>query len=93
MEVDQLPEMHISHVDPLTGEDEFELTEAATGTDGAMSSRSSGRGNGSAPLRIRGKKAAVDPKDQSTWGKVPRNAPCPCGSGKKFKHCHGALVA
>ncbi len=25
------------------------------------------------------------------WGKVPRNAPCPCGSGKKFKHCHGAL--
>jgi preprotein translocase subunit SecA len=23
------------------------------------------------------------------WGKVPRNAPCPCGSGKKFKHCHG----
>ena len=25
------------------------------------------------------------------WGKVGRNAPCPCGSGKKFKHCHGAL--
>ncbi|MGA0948632.1 MAG: SEC-C metal-binding domain-containing protein, partial [Candidatus Puniceispirillaceae bacterium] len=24
-------------------------------------------------------------------GKVSRNAPCPCGSGKKFKHCHGAL--
>ena len=24
-----------------------------------------------------------------TWGKVGRNAPCPCGSGKKFKHCHG----
>jgi len=23
--------------------------------------------------------------------KVPRNAPCPCGSGKKYKHCHGAL--
>jgi len=23
--------------------------------------------------------------------KTPRNAPCPCGSGKKFKHCHGAL--
>jgi preprotein translocase subunit SecA len=26
------------------------------------------------------------------WGKVPRNAPCPCGSGKKFKHCHGATA-
>jgi preprotein translocase subunit SecA len=25
------------------------------------------------------------------WGKTPRNAPCPCGSGKKYKHCHGAV--
>ena len=33
----------------------------------------------------------VDPNDQATWGKVPRNAPCPCGSGKKFKHCHGKV--
>ena len=24
--------------------------------------------------------------------KVPRNAPCPCGSGKKYKKCHGAVV-
>ena len=31
----------------------------------------------------------VDPSDPSTWGRSPRNAPCPCGSGKKFKHCHG----
>ena len=29
--------------------------------------------------------------DPSTWGRVARNAPCPCGSGKKYKHCHGAL--
>jgi preprotein translocase subunit SecA len=35
---------------------------------------------------------AVDPNDPKTWGKVQRNAPCPCGSGRKFKHCHGALV-
>jgi preprotein translocase subunit SecA len=34
----------------------------------------------------------VDPNDPRTWGKVQRNAPCPCGSGRKFKHCHGALV-
>ncbi len=31
----------------------------------------------------------VDPNDMSTWDKTPRNAPCPCGSGKKYKHCHG----
>ncbi len=34
-----------------------------------------------------------DPQDPSTWGMVGRNEPCPCGSGKKYKHCHGALDA
>ena len=34
----------------------------------------------------------IDPNDPSTWGKVSRNAPCPCGSGKKYKHCHGAIT-
>ena len=32
---------------------------------------------------------SLNPKDPATWGKVARNAPCPCGSGKKYKHCHG----
>ena len=35
---------------------------------------------------------AIDPKDPSTWGKIARNEPCPCGSGKKYKHCHGAFA-
>jgi preprotein translocase subunit SecA len=30
--------------------------------------------------------------DPSTWGNPGRNEPCPCGSGKKFKHCHGRLA-
>ena len=33
----------------------------------------------------------IDPKDPETWGKVPRNAACPCNSGKKYKHCHGGV--
>ena len=33
-----------------------------------------------------------DPHNPESWGKVGRNEPCPCGSGKKFKHCHGALA-
>lgn len=33
-----------------------------------------------------------DPQNPETWGRVSRNEPCPCGSGKKFKHCHGALT-
>jgi preprotein translocase subunit SecA len=32
---------------------------------------------------------AVDPNDPATWARTPRNAPCPCGSGRKYKHCHG----
>jgi preprotein translocase subunit SecA len=43
---------------------------------------------GPAPVR----QEAVDPDDPSTWRNSPRNAPCPCGSGKKFKHCHGKLM-
>ena len=35
---------------------------------------------------------AFDPKDPSTWGRVARNDLCPCGSGKKFKHCHGRFM-
>ncbi|KUL93510.1 preprotein translocase subunit SecA [Bosea sp. WAO] len=36
--------------------------------------------------------AERDPNDPESWGKVGRNEPCPCGSGKKYKHCHGQLV-
>lgn len=32
-----------------------------------------------------------DENDQATWGNPGRNDPCPCGSGKKFKHCHGSF--
>ncbi|OOY29736.1 preprotein translocase subunit SecA [Thioclava sp. L04-15] len=33
-----------------------------------------------------------DESEPATWGDPARNDPCPCGSGKKFKHCHGQLV-
>ena len=36
-------------------------------------------------------KDQINPNNQETWGKVSRNAACPCGSGKKYKHCHGKL--
>jgi preprotein translocase subunit SecA len=48
-----------------------------------------------APLPRSAPRKAVtnDPNDPTTWGKVPRNSACPCGSGKKFKHCHGQVTA
>ncbi len=36
--------------------------------------------------------AGFDESDPATWGDPGRNDPCPCGSGKKFKHCHGRLA-
>ena len=33
----------------------------------------------------------INPQDPESWGKVARNSPCPCGSGKKYKQCHGVL--
>ncbi|MFD2206895.1 preprotein translocase subunit SecA [Kiloniella antarctica] len=44
-----------------------------------------GQSNPSAPAQ------PFDQEDPSTWGKTSRNAACPCGSGKKYKHCHGKL--
>ncbi len=76
----ELPPMEIYHFDPLTGEDEFALEGANGGGDG-----------GGAKLARARKAESVDPADPTSWGKVQRNALCPCGSGKKYKHCHGAL--
>ncbi|MBL6933974.1 MAG: preprotein translocase subunit SecA [Alphaproteobacteria bacterium] len=41
------------------------------------------------PVLKRAAEVEIDPNDPATWGKIPRNAPCPCNSGKKYKHCHG----
>ena len=78
-----LPPMEAHHFDPTTGEDEFALEAAGAGPAG---------GGAVKPTRARKPAAAaVDPANPSTWGKVQRNALCPCGSGKKYKHCHGAF--
>ena len=65
---------------------------AAQGGGGLRPSGRSGRPAPPRPQPIRRQAAAViDPEDPETWGKVQRNAPCPCGSGKKYKHCHGKM--
>ena len=43
------------------------------------------------PSLTRKGRAERDPNDPSTWGRVSRNQPCPCGSGRKYKHCHGKV--
>jgi preprotein translocase subunit SecA len=41
------------------------------------------------PVMTRAAAESIDPQNPESWGKVQRNASCPCGSGKKYKHCHG----
>lgn len=41
---------------------------------------------------LRSVTAEFDPQNPATWGRIQRNAPCPCGSGLKFKHCHGKIA-
>jgi preprotein translocase subunit SecA len=72
-------DMRTSKINPLTGEEEME----GNGDGGYQGQRTIMRQRPDVP---------VNPNDPTTWGKVQRNAPCPCGSGRKFKHCHGALV-
>ncbi|MGB6438826.1 MAG: preprotein translocase subunit SecA [Methyloceanibacter sp.] len=77
----ELPPIEAHHLDPTTGEDEFALEAAGAGIAAVASA---------APARTRKAAQGPNPADPSTWGKVQRNALCPCGSGKKYKHCHGA---
>jgi preprotein translocase subunit SecA len=61
---------------------------AATGTDGV---RVAGPPRMARPPRPALAAAETGGGQPESWGKVGRNAPCPCGSGKKYKHCHGRL--
>ncbi|MBV8682177.1 MAG: preprotein translocase subunit SecA [Caulobacteraceae bacterium] len=65
------------HLDPTTGENERALEVAGAALFGGDAAQ-----RAAVPL-------AAMPEGFERTG---RNAPCPCGSGKKFKHCHGALV-
>jgi len=71
----ELPPMTGRHIDGTTGENDFD--------EAAWSEHQ--HDNRSVPPAER------DPTDPRTWGKISRNEACPCGSGKKYKHCHGAF--
>ena len=55
----------------------------------AAASQSMAAEGGGAPDAQTAAPATMTPVVKSEWDKTPRNAPCPCGSGKKFKLCHG----
>jgi preprotein translocase subunit SecA len=91
LEAAELPPMEAHHADPVTGEDEFALEPAGAPGNGRGATKQSRSRKGGSGAKAAPAAVAVDPADPSTWGKVQRNAACPCGSGKKYKHCHGAF--
>ncbi|MFQ5774834.1 MAG: preprotein translocase subunit SecA, partial [Kiloniellaceae bacterium] len=76
-------EMHETRQDPALVAAGAEPAAAAAGAGGIAAAPPPPR-----PVVRRQAAARIEPDDPTTWGKVPRNAPCPCGSGKKYKHCH-----
>jgi preprotein translocase subunit SecA len=83
------PSMQLLHPDPLTGEAEASFAAVNDRITAGEFSTTALAALSSAPAAAEA--GERDPADRATWGKVGRNEPCPCGSGKKFKHCHGAL--
>ncbi|ATE67093.1 preprotein translocase subunit SecA [Rhizorhabdus dicambivorans] len=80
-ELPPMPDFITSHLDPLTGEDNSGDRDA--GALGLISSRAP-----QGALGLAGDGFAISPEVAAT---LTRNSPCPCGSGRKYKHCHGAL--
>ncbi|TPG14475.1 preprotein translocase subunit SecA [Sphingomonas oligophenolica] len=84
-ELPELPDFITTHFDPFTGEDNSADIDA--GSLGLISSQLP-------PLQMPRPDAVDMGEDPADWeGRVNRNAPCPCGSGRKYKHCHGAVTA
>jgi preprotein translocase subunit SecA len=78
----ELPDFLTSHFDPLTGDDDTWDQDAGSGY---LTTRMP-------PMQAPQPSAEALGEDPAEWvGRVSRNAPCPCGSGLKYKHCHGQL--
>ncbi|HEV7874613.1 MAG TPA: SEC-C metal-binding domain-containing protein, partial [Enterovirga sp.] len=81
-----LPPMFAHHLDPVTGENEFPAHGSGSFGGAGPALGYAATDLADAPVIER------DPADPNSWGKVSRNEPCPCGSGKKYKHCHGSYA-
>lgn len=83
-ELPELPDFLTTHIDALTGLDNSADWDA--GSAGLIS-------NELPPMQIPRPTGDALGEDPASWeGRVNRNAPCPCGSGRKYKQCHGAVV-
>ncbi|MDP1974399.1 MAG: SEC-C metal-binding domain-containing protein, partial [Alphaproteobacteria bacterium] len=91
--VGMLTHMELSETDPEEIEDAYpeapQKVQEIHGQDIFEGNEEGDEQDDQKPKTIRHATGQVDPNDPNTWGKVQRNSPCPCGSGEKYKNCHG----
>ncbi|MDP3532305.1 MAG: preprotein translocase subunit SecA [Alphaproteobacteria bacterium] len=91
--VGMLTHMELSETDPEEIEDAYpeapQKVQEIHGQDIFEGDEEGSDQDDQKPKTIRHATGQVDPNDPNTWGKVQRNSPCPCGSGEKYKNCHG----
>ncbi|MFZ8946316.1 MAG: preprotein translocase subunit SecA, partial [Paracoccaceae bacterium] len=78
---------HLAKIRPLTQEEQAAMMQQMI----AQQQMAQGQSQTSEQTPAEPVNANFDETDPSSWGNPGRNAPCPCGSGKRFKHCHGRL--
>ena len=78
----------LSQIRPITEEEQRAIAEQAAAQQAQV--QVSARPSLPAPT-AEAVAAGFDPDDSATWGNPGRNGDCPCGSGEKFKHCHGRV--
>ena len=83
-------EIQVESNNPVPDPEAPQNTEARHEMAGAFGDAQAAPLGGAQPAR--NQVAEIDPNNPATWGKVSRNAACPCGSGKKYKHCHGKVA-
>ena len=71
----------LSHVRMRSAEDQKAMMDAMARQQAALQQ----------PAETTADSGGFDENDRTTWGNPGRNEICPCGSGKKFKHCHGKI--
>ncbi|HAR54254.1 MAG TPA: preprotein translocase subunit SecA, partial [Roseovarius nubinhibens] len=81
----------LSKVRPMSEEEQQAMMQQMLQQRAAMAAAAEGDGAEAAAEAPGDARPGFDENDPSTWGEPGRNEPCPCGSGKKFKHCHGKL--
>ena len=77
----------LAKIRPMSAEDQMALMQQIAAQQEAVAQAAADAGPPPAPSE--NARAGFDENDPATWGNPGRNETCPCGSGKKFKHCHG----